>query len=278
MNSAWGFSPASKRRESLSSTSSQRGSAQSFSKRRAAIVSHLHELGLSGARSAAIATLDTRSTKQDIDRATFFARWQETGAAHGVTAESIRSAIQIAPRRDVERLTTEAIDKAKARATEQTSHFSQRELVRYMAEELEACGIGADKIREAVKAEVESSPDVVRVGEVEGDTRYTTREMLELELSLLAHAERLAANDHAVDDASFTRSVSSRETILDEQREAVESLTQGSSLALPSRYGGYGEDLHAGSSKGKHGKRLATRSGEPPSLQMPHEISKSPQG
>ena len=220
-----------------------------FSKRRAAIVSHLNELGLSGARAASVAALHTRQTKQNIDREVFYEKWQAVGAKYGVDPESIRDAIAVPAERDRKLLVEDALALAKARATEQESHFSERELVRYAAEELEASGVGADAIRMVVIEELRDSIDVVRIGEVDGDVRYTTREMLELEISLIETASELATRGHAVSHEVLEHAVSSRESIRPEQCEALGMITQGSALSLFRGMAGTGKTYTLGAAR-----------------------------
>lgn len=205
---------------------------EEFSKRRAAILSLLEERGATGARSSADAALVTRERKQDIDRAKLFAKWQETCADHGLTPEKLRAFFQAPPPRESSTLVAVAMERAKARATEQESHFSVRELTRFVAEEVEALGVGADAVREAVGAELETSLDVAYVGELAGDRRYTTREMLELELSLLKNAQEMAGQAHTVPDEVLGDTLSKHSDLLQEQSEAVRALTQGGRIGL----------------------------------------------
>ena len=205
---------------------------EEFSKRRAAILSFLEEKEMAGARSAAEAALATRESKQDIDRARLFPKWRETCAEHGLTPEHLRSFFQAPPRRDVSAIISVAITRAKVRATEQDSHFSLRELTRFVAEEAEALAVGADAIREAVCMELETSLDVVFVGELAGDRRYTTREMLELEVSLLGKARGMADEPHTVSDEALANTLSQHSDLIQEQSDAVRALTQGSRIGL----------------------------------------------
>lgn len=57
---------------------------QFFSKRRAAIKDKLTEKGMSGGKAAAIATLDTREKKEDVDRAKLKAEWDQESKQLGI--------------------------------------------------------------------------------------------------------------------------------------------------------------------------------------------------
>ncbi len=60
-----------------------------FSKRRAQIETQLAEKGLSGRKAAAVATLDTRDEKENVDRSKLQARWQIEAKEIGLNCQSI---------------------------------------------------------------------------------------------------------------------------------------------------------------------------------------------
>lgn len=62
---------------------------QFFSKRRADIEKKLTEKGLSGGKAAAIATLDTRDAKEDVDRAYLKERWEKEAKQLGLNYHSV---------------------------------------------------------------------------------------------------------------------------------------------------------------------------------------------
>ena len=73
--------------------------------------------------------------------------------------------------------------------------------------------------------------EIVSLGELRGEERFTTPEMLRLEEILLDAAARLHSRTHAVSDRILQEVMSARPTMRDDQQAALAYLTQGSSVA-----------------------------------------------
>lgn len=214
-----------------------------FSKRRNSILHFMGEIGGGDARKAAQSALLTRDRKTQVDRAELEPRWRATCSRHGLQLDEDRVARLRASttERDVARLLREGIASALERVTASSSHFAKRELIRFVAEQLENQGVGVTAIRTAVNAELEDSPEIVPLGELKRESRYTTREMLRLEEWMIDQVEDLHARAHSVDEGVLGGVLAARESITGEQRKALRHLTQGSAVACLQGFAGTGK-------------------------------------
>lgn len=193
-----------------------------WSSRRHEIEEALARRGVSGAKAAAVAALDTRKEKVILPRSELYERWAEEARLHGFTAEHVRGLSDRAPERDEARELEEAIRTSVARITRHQSHFSERDLVRYSSEEAQGRGVGAKKILAGVRDHLESSPEIVRLGSLQGEVRYTTPEVLALEASLLDRVESSRVDaTHTVSAETISQVLATRPTITGEQAAAL---------------------------------------------------------
>ena len=158
--------------------------AQEFSKRRVEILAELEKKGTSGARASAAATMATRQVKGHASREELFEAWRQVGEEARFKAEKLEAREQERVS-DPEARGYNCTKRAVEKITWQQSHFSERELVRYTAELAQTWAIGAETVRQAVRAELRNAGNIVTLGRVEGEKRYTTREMLQLEKEML---------------------------------------------------------------------------------------------
>jgi Ti-type conjugative transfer relaxase TraA len=112
--------------------------------------------------------------------------------------------------------------------TQSQATFTERDLARYLNTKTD----GAEQFQAAF-LKVKAADELVALGQDErGETRYTTREMLALERSLLERGERLAgSHGHQVSEA-HREQVLADGRLSAEQREAFEHVTQGADLAV----------------------------------------------
>lgn len=106
-----------------------------------------------------------------------------------------------------------------------------------------------DKFR-AVMAAVEASPDLVRLGkDSRGEERFTSRQMIEVERRLEAHAAALAERQgHAVPEAERERALAGAK-LGPEQRQAFRHVTGAAGLALVTGYAGTGKSRMLGAAR-----------------------------
>ncbi|MBY0514115.1 MAG: relaxase domain-containing protein, partial [Gemmataceae bacterium] len=158
--------------------------AEALSQRRREIEAVLAERGLEGAKSAALAALETRSRKSVLPRAELFLRWAEVGAAHGFGPDQARELLGRSTDREPASELREVLTLAVERLSAHHSHFAAADLVRFAAEEAQGRGLDAGQIRRGVDGLLRE--ELVRVGFARGEERYTTREMLALERVVVA--------------------------------------------------------------------------------------------
>jgi conjugative relaxase-like TrwC/TraI family protein len=209
-----------------------------FSKRREQVEKALAKLGATSAKAAAKLVLATRQAKEHLPRSELITAWKDVGRTHGFTAGDVNELLlKQGPRQDLAGRVSDCIEIAVERITRHQSHFSERELLRYAAEEAQAMGIAASVLRHKVKEELAR---FVSLGRVKGEIHYTTQEMRALEEKMLGQVEGLKAL-HSRSLAAKT--VDSVETSLsDEQKQALRHLTQSDgSIQIVSGMAGTGK-------------------------------------
>lgn len=178
-------------------------------------------------KTAAQVALDTRQAKERRPRAELFEKWQEVGRAHGFSTEHVNNLLmKQGPRPDVAERLDAAIGRAAERITESASHFSERDLIRFTAEEAQGEGLGAKEIRTAVRRVLEQSQEIVRLGTRNREERFTTKEMLQVEKKLLEQVDALASDrSHVLSEKAVGRVLSKRSTMSKEQADALRHIT-----------------------------------------------------
>lgn len=195
---------------------------EEFSKRREEILTELERTGFSGAKAAAAATLSTRDVKGHIARETLFREWAEVGREHGFTKEDAQRLTRGAPvERDAQQETRKTVSEAVAKITEQESHFSEKDLVRRVAEAAQGTGLSAGDVIDGVKKHIAQSREIIALGRIEGEMRYTTQEMIEIETKMLYQVGTLKSGSYPLsEDVCITRQLSL------EQKEALYHITE----------------------------------------------------
>lgn len=198
-----------------------------WSSRRHAIEEALARRGLSSARAASVAALDTRGEKVILPRAELYERWKAEALELGFTTESVRGLTRKAMERDHAEELAAAVQAALCRITFHQSHFSERELVRFTAEEAQGRGVGGRDVLSGVTARLTQSPEIVRLGSLRGEERFTTKEVLALEKRLLDTAERSRADAaHTLSMETVSGVLAARPTITGEQAAALLHVTR----------------------------------------------------
>ena len=206
-----------------------------FSKRRQQIQAEMEERGWSSARAAAKVALDTRN-KKDLTpepREELFARWQEVGRSLGWGPEQIAGILhQPRPLVQPEASLDEVVAGALEFLTYDANHFTERDLVRRMAEFAQGTGLTASEVLVRADRELRTSSHVICLGEWEGEVRYTTPQVLDLERKLLGLIEqsqgdrRHTVSKRWVGDAVWWLGNDQGITLSEEQQRAVEHLTR----------------------------------------------------
>ena len=194
--------------------------SEEFSKRRAEILEELEKKGTSGAAASAAATMATRQVKGHASREELFGIWQQVGREYGFEEKDLKRR-EPERDRDPERTGALCANKAVEKITWQQSHFSERDLVRYTAEESQVPGIGAEAVRSAVRAELQNKERIVFLGRVDGEKRYTTREMLQVEKAML-----FAVQEMKEEKRTIRGPVNPKSELSEEQRKALRHLME----------------------------------------------------
>jgi Ti-type conjugative transfer relaxase TraA len=201
---------------------------EEFSKRRHEIEKVLEEKGTSGAVASKIANLESRQVKEHTARETLFSGWQEVGKAHGWSTQEVTALTQMErPQRDKATELKECIDTALTKLTDRSSHFTKRDLTRAAAEEAQGRGLSSKEVVSGV-ASVLSSQEVVPLGVVNRENRYTTKEMLAVERELIEGA--IARKDEqgiTVSNEALEKALANHDRLSPEQKAATQFLTQG---------------------------------------------------
>jgi conjugative relaxase-like TrwC/TraI family protein len=194
--------------------------------------------GLDGAREKEIAALATREPKKATPMPELFARWRKEALDYGFTQQSVPVLTQ-PNERDEAKETSEAVTIALQNVTRHNSHFAERDLVKEVATEAQGRGLGYRKVMEAVGTTLQNSAEVVRLGTVAGEVRFTTREVLDIEARLLSRVEAAKGkNCHKVSSANVEAAILEAErqasakkrvkvAMTEEQRQAVYRFCRG---------------------------------------------------
>jgi len=215
-----------------------------FSKRRTDIEESLQRSGLRSAEAAAVAATQTRTAKEAVSRQALFSEWESEGERVGWGREKAERLIHLAtPPRDLEREGRDACGRATERLTQDEAHFTERDFVRYLAEEAQTRGLGADEVRAAAQEHLRSATEIVRLGEYRGQERFSTRTMVEMEDRLLKGAQTLASDARHKLPVQTVMEVFVRSgTMNEEQLRAAWHLTvESGSIAVVSGMAGTGK-------------------------------------
>ncbi len=200
-----------------------------FSKRRAAIDAQLAEWGLSSAAAAQVATLDTRDAKSDLAESETAqrTRWRREAAAAGHVldmADVVESGGSSAAPSDAEVSTAfRSLMSPLFGLTSQQSTFDRRDVLRGLAHTLPP-GVTVDEI-DVLADRFLDQADVLFIAERDRTgTRYTTTELLDVELQAVRAVTRPGDDSGRCDIREVDYAVGMRPSISDEQAAAVYEL------------------------------------------------------
>jgi conjugative relaxase-like TrwC/TraI family protein len=192
------------------------------SSRRKEIVAALEAAGMGGAKAAMRAARDTRAPKDLLPRAELFEMWSQLAKAHGFGPEKVQALLRPGLTRVPDKVPPSLVTNAVEQLLERHSFFSERELVRGVAERTQALGIAVDTILRDVRTGLEQ---LVAVGELGGERQFTTRENLELERNLIAKAVLGRGLPRCMVPESIVRQILSEIDLSPEQANAVRHIT-----------------------------------------------------
>jgi len=202
------------------------GLREHFSKRRKEVEAELSRTGFTGAKASKVATLNTRGVKEQVSRDELFRRWHAIGEEHGWGREvliallgNVTEVDRLVEKKEVSRLAVEELSLKK-------SHFSRADLIRAIAEESQGQGLGAEDVFKSADT-LTKDGGLVFLGKINGEERFTTKENLALEESLMGRVSRSKSSGFpSLPDETLSSVFGARVTISEEQRRAVKHLTQ----------------------------------------------------
>ena len=164
-----------------------------FSKRRAQIELMLKETGFQTAHASQVATLATRAQKDYAPRDLLLQKWKQIAQEHGWNQTQAQGLITKKPiARNIEKEARRVLAGALNRITEQKNHFTEKDFIRYVAEESQGRGLGAELAISTARNYLSNSkrlvplqaPQVTRTYD-QYEPRFTTKVNLEMEKRLL---------------------------------------------------------------------------------------------
>lgn len=201
-----------------------------FSKRTAVIEDRIAEELLSTSKAKKEATLHTRHYKRPRPRGELFSLWQKRASELGLEALPLRASTRRVSRSE-DREFSEALSIALSEITEKESHFSFLTLLRHVCQNAHGRGLEVSSVIERTRGYLEQSQDIVRLIDRNGERQYTTRELFEVERSLLQNAEEHGrkSRSHVLSRGTVDQAL--KEAFRDfeanhEQKKALTHLTQ----------------------------------------------------
>lgn len=207
-----------------------------LSTRRAEILASLSEKGLTGsAKAAAVAALDTRADKGEVSREKLVEQSRAIAAAHGFTQESA-AALRI------NTLEPQPFDRAAfaSAVTAQASTVSEQQLQAQFFQHAQTTGMTIAEAQAHLN-QIKQNDLVELVDRQNGQTRWTTAEMLAIEKSIADTAERWKTeHTHAVRPESLEAAMQAKSLSLDQQR-ALEHIMQPERISVVQGVAGAGK-------------------------------------
>jgi len=191
---------------------------KSWSGRRLELLATEKELKLDYAANAytrrELAALGSRGKKSTINRNDLFKTWQQEAKEMGVEIEAIRTT------RAQEKPEPWSVQKTLEQITEQQSTFDEIELHKHIA--LASIVDSDAKTIEERFQQVRSSSELINLGAgADGEHRFTTTEVLEIEQGIQSYAKgRKSESSHSVKSSAIDKAIESR-TLSDEQKDMV---------------------------------------------------------
>lgn len=195
---------------------------EAFSQRRAEIEAALDGSGFSGPQAARVAAENTRAAKKRVAPDVLFQEWAETGARHGLCPERVLALRQPGHVHRPPRLTPEIVHGEIERLLNHQSFFSERELVRRLAEHSPEAGIPARHILGTARR---ATAGLIDLGVHQHERKFTTQAMLDLECELVRNAVT-GQHDrrHGVAESVVAQAIAARQ-LSEEQKGALKHIT-----------------------------------------------------
>lgn len=214
-----------------------------FSSRSLQIERELERMGLTRETATAeqkqIAALNTRQSKQELDRSNLMVEWRDQARAAGFEPAQ-RPEAHMIDAREYERRADAAVRDAVEHLSERDTRFTERQIVaearKHNIGQIDDRDINAAVARAAERGELVATQtrqfDVI-TGQKQVQSGYTTREAQEIERHMLDHANRAAgAAQPAMSAEAADRAIAGQEEktgfkFNDAQRQATQAILAG---------------------------------------------------
>lgn len=192
-----------------------------FSTRRKQIEAELKQAGMSGGKAAQVATMATREAKGEVNRAELFENARQVAASYGLDADKIKSMRE--PSLDREQPQMPTHEEMASQLTQQASTLSPEQLAAACYQQAQGvCNIEeATKYIEALK----NSEQIVELRDSDGNTRYTSREMFEIEQRIAERAGVMAS------EQTHNVRAETVENVIADFREKAQAAGKGNGLS-----------------------------------------------
>lgn len=192
-----------------------------FSTRRQEIEKELRQHGMSGGKASAAATLATRETKGEVDREKLFAQAQLTAEKYGITQDKINELRGSSQQHEPREMPTHA--ELASEATRQASTLTPQQLEAQVYQA--AQGITDINGAREYLNELKQSGEIIELRDGDGNTRYTSREMYEIEQRIAERAGAMS-REHTHDMRAETV-----QAVLDEFSAKAQAAGRGNGLS-----------------------------------------------
>lgn len=207
------------------------------STRRAQIEKELRERGVHGGKAAAVAAIATRPDKGEVDREKLFAQVQIVAEQYGLTAEKIAELVEAGPG-DLARLPDPEEIIKSAIAEHSTIDETHLRAAAYQA--MQGAGLTPAEIEKHLE-ELKASPELIELQDSNGNARYTSKEMYDIEQRIWHGAKEMAEkNSHPVHPEALASAIDSR-TLSEEQKNALAYLTAPAQIVIMEGVAGAGK-------------------------------------
>ncbi len=215
-----------------------------FSKRRNEIEEELAATGRTTARSAQVATLETRKSKDySVDADTLTAQWVDEAASVGFDTAAARACTNVAVARPLTEADAERIIDLLAGAhglCERASTFRRSDVVETISTLVDSSATArqvdelTSRFLDSGAVVAVSTSGVVRPDQRSGQQRWTTVDLARIETGLLSRATNsVVSPDHSIGVEAIADVVAARPELSDEQALMVEAVCSASRFLLP---------------------------------------------
>ncbi|MAT73433.1 MAG: hypothetical protein CMJ58_28450 [Planctomycetaceae bacterium] len=221
------------------------------SKRRKQLLAVMAELGVEGAKAAEKAALASRSSKTKLPPLKDLKeKWpEEYKQLFGFDEQAVEALHTESA--DTKHLVPEVLARAAKNIVASQHHFTAHDFLREALYEAAALAVAPEDVIPEVKSYIEQSPEIISIPSPYGEQRYTTKEVLQQELSVLGSCRVLYEKEGAVvsgqlvEEAIETAQQEAQAhgySLSEEQVAAIRHLTQDKhSIRILQGYAGVGK-------------------------------------